>query len=93
MIAAVAEDRHPADQIPGQQLLDGVGDVGPRHAERLGDILRGHRRLGEIKQAVDLADGAVDAPLVPHVAPVQDEPLDRGGEFLLVGCFCHNRNI
>src|SRR3954452_6367760 len=28
MIAAVAEDRHSADQTPGQQLLDGIGDVG-----------------------------------------------------------------
>src|SRR5713226_18782 len=50
--AAIAEDRHPPDQIPGQQLLDRIGDVGSRHAERLGDILGRHRRLGEIEQAV-----------------------------------------
>ena len=93
MIAAVAEDRHPPDQVPGQQFLDRIGDVGARHAERLGDVLGGHRRLGEIEQAVDLADRAVDAPLVPHVAPVQDEPLDGGREFLFAGYFCHDRNI
>ncbi len=33
-IAPVAEDRHPADQPPGQQFLDRVGDVGMRHARR-----------------------------------------------------------
>ena len=93
MIAAVAEDRHPPDQVPGQQFLDRIGDVGARHAERLGDVVGGHRGLGEIEQAVDLADRAVDAPLVPHIAPVQDEPLDRGREFLFAGCFCHDRNI
>ena len=93
MIAAVAQDRHAPDQVPGQQFLDRVGDVGARHAERVGDVLGGHRRLGEIEQAVDLADRAVDAPLVAHVAPMQDEALDGGGEFLLGGCFCHDRNI
>jgi hypothetical protein len=93
MIAPVAEDRHAADQIPGEQLLDRVGDVGARHAERLGDVLRCHRPLGEIEQSMDLADGAVDTPLIPHVAPVQDEALDGGGQFLFTGCFCHNRNI
>ena len=93
MIAAVAEDRHAPDQVPGQQFLDRIGDVGARHAERLGDVVGGHRRLGEIQQAMDLADRAVDAPLVAHVAPVQDEPFDGGGEFLLGGYFCHDRNI
>jgi len=93
MVAAVAQDRHPPDQVPGEQLLERIGDVRARHAERVGDVLRRHRRLGEIEQPVNLADRAIDAPLVPHVAPMQDEALDGGGKFLLSGYFCHNRNI
>ncbi len=42
---------------------------------------------------MDLADRAVDAPFVAHVAPMQDEAFDDGGEFSLGGCFCHNRSI
>jgi hypothetical protein len=70
-----------------------IGDIGPRHTQRVGDVIGGHWRFGEIQQAVDLADRAVDAPLVAHVAPLQDKPLDRRGQFLLTCYFCHNRNI
>src|SRR5262245_8321944 len=43
---------------------------------------------------MDLADRAVDPPLRAHVAPMQNEALDRGGKlFGLFRCFCHDRNI
>jgi hypothetical protein len=42
---------------------------------------------------MDLADRAIDAPLVSHVTPMQDEPFDGCGEFPFGGYFCHDRNI
>ena len=80
VVAPVALDRHAPDQVPGHQLADRVRDVGAREPERGGDLLGGERPLGEIEQRMDLADRAVDAPLRAHVAPMQDEALDRARE-------------
>jgi hypothetical protein len=80
MIAPITHDRYTPDQIPSQQLLDRVGNVGTSHAQFLGDIVRGEGILRQIEQAVNLAHRSVDAPLIAHVAPMQDEPFDRRRE-------------
>ena len=63
------------------------------------ETLLGKRLVERSPRAVRLtADGAgfldrARALMAAHVAPMQDEALDGGWEFLLSGCFCHNRNI
>jgi len=87
-----AQPYHP----PGTPLVAGMASAQENVAVRGWTnrrVLGGHRRFGQIEQPVDLADRAVDTPPVAHVAPMQDEALDGGGEFLLSGYFCHNRNI
>src|SRR5262249_31694227 len=82
-----------ADQVPGLQLLDRGRHVGARQPEQVGDLLRGQRPLGPIEQRVDLADRAIDAPLVARVAPLPAEALGcpRPGSGS-VRKFCHDRN-
>ena len=60
---------------------------------RLGDLLGGQRPLRCVEERMDLAYRAVDAPLAAHLAPVQDEALDRERKPGLFRYFCHNRNI
>src|SRR4030095_6048679 len=59
--------------------------------------LRGQRAVRDVEKRVDLADGAVHAPAVPEVSPVQDELLTRRRRRSracgFVFCnFCHDRN-
>src|SRR5262249_45703411 len=94
VLAPVALDRHPADQVPGHQLLDRSRDVRAGEPERGSDLLGGQWALRDIEQRMDLADRAVDAPLSAHVAPMQDEALDRAGQIYRFFCnFGHDRNI
>src|SRR5262249_34440290 len=48
----------------------------------------------QIKQCMNLADRAVDAPLPAHVAPMQHEAFGGVRELsCFFSNFCHNRNI
>jgi hypothetical protein len=67
-------------EVPGLQFAQAHRDVGAGDAERLGDLL-GVQRLGrDVEQGVDLPDGAVDAPSRAHLAEMEHEGLDEGGQ-------------
>ncbi len=80
MIAAVAGDVDDLDDSPVLQLAQAVADVGAGDAQSVANFLRVERFFGGEEQGVDLRDGAVDAPLLPHLAPMEDEVLEEGSE-------------
>src|SRR5262249_49524191 len=92
-LAAVALDRHAPDQVPGDQLLERIGDIRASEPERCGDVLGGERPFRRVEQCVGLADRAGDAPLAAHLAPVQDESAEGERKPGLFVNFCHDRNI
>ncbi len=64
-----------ANQAPRFEFLQAHADVGTGKIERRGDLVRVERPVGKIKQGVDLAYRAVDAPAAAHFAEVQDKVL------------------
>src|SRR5262249_40961962 len=84
MLASVTLDGHAADQIPGHQLPDRGRNIRPREPEHRGDVLGSARPFRQVKQRMNLADRAVDAPLPAHVTPMQHEALGRARE---LSCF------
>src|SRR5262249_23102010 len=94
MLAPVTLDGHAPDEIPCHELPDRGRNVRSREPEHGGDVLGRARPFREIKQRMNLAYRAVDAPLPAHVAPMQHEALGRAGELNgLFRNFCHYRNI
>src|SRR5262249_30011799 len=65
-----------------------------REPEHRGDLLGRARPFRQVKQCMNLADRAVDAPLPAHVAPMQHEAFGGVGKLSYAfSNFCHNRNI
>src|SRR5208282_594521 len=82
MVALVAHHMDELYDAPALQFLEAVADVGTRHSQRVADLL-GVERLGrDVKQRVNLRDGAVDAPFRAHLAPMQDELLPDWIQFV-----------
>ena len=80
-VATVADDVHPSDDPPGDQLSDAGRDVGPAHAQQLADLAGVERLRRHEQQGVDLGHRPVDAPGLAHLAPVEHELLRSGSEF------------
>jgi hypothetical protein len=75
MVAPVALDMNPADDPVALQLLEPGRDVGAGEAELVDDLVGGEGTVRQIEQSMHLRDRAVDAPIGPHLPPVEDEGL------------------
>src|SRR5205823_430769 len=82
VIAFVAQQMNEFDDPPALQLLEAGADVGPRHVERFGDLLRVERPFRNVEQRVNLGHGAIDPPARAHLSPVEDELLLNGRQVL-----------
>src|SRR5687767_4882227 len=51
------------NEVPGEQLLGGVGHIGACEREGVCDFISGHRPLGEKRAGMDLAHRSVHAPM------------------------------
>jgi predicted DCC family thiol-disulfide oxidoreductase YuxK len=96
MITPIPGYRHTLYDLPSLQFFEGIGHIGTRHPQSLSNLLGVERALGDIKQRMDLRDGAIDTPLPAHIAPTQHKALDRKGQRVQANgvCrnFCHDRN-
>ena len=82
MVAFVPHDMDHFYDPPPLQFLEARADVRAGDAQSLGDLLRVKGPGRNVKERVNLRDGAIDAPARPHFAPVQDEFLFHCRQFL-----------
>src|SRR5688572_10322716 len=82
MVPFVVEDMDQLYDAPALQLLQARADIRSRHPKSVRDFL-GVQRFGRnIKQGMDLGDGAIDAPSRPHFAPMEHELLFDWRQFV-----------
>ncbi len=80
VVAPVAQDRDALDERPVDEFAQRGRDVGAGELQPFRDLLRRQWPVAHVKKRVDLRHGAVDAPDLAHLAPVDDEALDGGGK-------------
>src|SRR5512145_2417847 len=74
-IGAVSQDMDDLDDAPSLQLVQADADRRAGDRKRLADFFRIERFGAQIKQAMDLGHGTVDAPALTHFAPMDNETL------------------
>src|SRR5690606_36444627 len=80
-ITAVTRDVLEQHQVPALQFADTHGNVRPRHAESIDDLVGAKRLRRYIKKRIYLPYGAVDAPTAAHLPEVEHERLNDWRQF------------
>ncbi len=76
-VAAVAGDGGAADDAPVDEVAEVHGDVAAGDLEFIHDLVGGDGGGGDHEEGMDLGHGAVDAPVLGHLAPEVER--SRGG--------------
>jgi len=85
MVFTATGDPDVADGAPGDELAGALAGAAFADAELLADFLEGERPGREVKEAVDLAEGARQAEVFAEVGAGFDEAFAGGDEFAIVG--------
>ena len=85
MVFPAAGNPDVADSTPGDELAGTLAGAAFADAELLADFLEGERPGREVKEAVDLAEGARQTEVFAEVGAGFDEAFAGGDEFAIVG--------
>ena len=93
VITAISRQVHDLHDAPILQLFEAIAHVRPRHSELVADLLGMKGVVGDKEEGVNLGDGSIDAPLGPHLTPMEDEVLRKEWKIFHFEYFCLYRNI